>query len=127
MLIEIQAKSKEDDGWDTVKLSEMVGETLRDALLGFDGKQIVVEIDIDGGKHYCCGTDALRAVMAPRGRAVTSQDAGRLFDQINPRILEICTGYKTVEKTFEGCRLEKITIDIPGHTEQQTTFFTDNG
>lgn len=123
MHVEIQAKSKEPDGWQLVNVTEIEGETLRDALAGFVGKPIVVEVDVDGKKFYCCGTGDLRVMMATRGRAVINQDASRMFEMLNPRILEVRINIGFAEQIFGGSQIEKITVDLPDHEDLQTTFF----
>lgn len=122
MHIEIQLKKKESGGWVPIQIAEIVGETLREALSGCDGEPVVAEVDVDGNKYYCCGTEELRAMMAPRGRAVVYRDTERLFDQINPGLLEIKMNCRRAEEIFGGSQLEKRTANIPDHEEHQSTF-----
>lgn len=123
MQVRIQMKSKAAGGWNPINPAEVKGSTLREALAALVGEMVVTEVDIDGKKVYCCGTEQLKVMMSTRGQAVTNQGAGRLLDMINPAILEIQLLCDLVGQVFDGSQLESITARLPDLEEQQSTLF----
>ncbi|WP_224962454.1 hypothetical protein [Geomonas subterranea] len=123
MRVRILIKARGGDGWQLIDPAEVQGPTFRDALAALAGKQVVTEVDVDGKKYYCCGTDPLRKMMAPRGQSVVNQDAGQLLDLVNPGIMDIPLRCDTAAAVFENSQLEEIAAELPDVVEQQTELF----
>jgi len=64
--------------------------------------------------------------MATKGKSVTNEEAGRLFDMINPAILDIRVEGNLVGQIFDNSLIEMITADIPDYEEQQCTLFMES-
>lgn len=123
MQARIQIKIRGKEGWHPVELAKLKGPCLRDALAALSGEAAVAEIDIDGKKFYCCGTDDLRTLMAARGRAMLNPGAGQVLDLINPGILDTPLQVDVVVEVFEGAQLEEVAIDLPDTMERQADLF----
>jgi len=118
MRAEIQMKSRENGIWDFLRVEDIQGTTLAEALRGFAGKEIVAEVDLDGTKNYFCGTKELCQVMARKGRSILCLAVTEELARLNPALLTVKVMSENVVGGLpEGSQIEKVVAVLPDPVE----------
>jgi len=118
-VVKVSMVWRNEDKWEGLPLETFAGQTIEEMLLQIDGREALVEVDIDGKKGYIVGTDAWLEYYREKGRTVyrVEEALERLMVR-SPQLLgERIEDPLRVSHLFPGSTVERVELENLGCTK----------